>query len=259
MGGRQSRDAAAQASPGAGAEPLAPWLLQPRAAGATAVVAARRPAGSAGKRGRGGRSGSGTGEESATEGLATSDEALPLEVARFLATGSGVKWLVDIVKDWPDMLFDAKDMIGGSLETTGRSLRRAPHHLNTFVVGEYKKLVRSEMGRRLINRSHEAEAAIADPLSVPLYVVEDIVRLRLHQLVTRNWKAITWRLCTRASLACCLINFAKAGAKRLARGRPRAERAVAYACDVLFPTEFYGPVVGITLVVFRGVNELLEK
>jgi hypothetical protein len=39
---------------------------------------------------------------------------------------------------------------------------------------------------------------------------------------------------------CGLINLLKAGAKRLARGRPRAERIVAYVCDTLLPTEFYG-------------------
>lgn len=34
----------------------------------------------------------------------------------------------------------------------------------------------------MINRAHAAEEAIADPLSVPLFVVEDLVRLRIHQV-----------------------------------------------------------------------------
>lgn len=41
---------------------------------------------------------------------------------------------------------------------------------------------RCRVGKRLINRAHLPEEAIRDPLSVPLYVVEDIVRLRLQQV-----------------------------------------------------------------------------
>jgi len=37
-------------------------------------------------------------------------------------------------------------------------------------------------GKRLINRTHEAQEAVLDPLQVPLYVVEDLVRLRIHQV-----------------------------------------------------------------------------
>lgn len=187
--------------------------------------------------------------------MSSSDEPLPLEVARFIATGSGVKWLADTLNDWPAVLTDAR----GKLETTRDRINRAPHHLNAFVVGEYKKLVRSEMGKRLINRAHLPEEAVTDPLSVPLYVVEDIVRLRIRQLLSRNWRCVAWRVCTRASLMCAAVHLLKVGAKRLARGRPRAEKAVGYVCDVLLPTGFYGPLIGCSMVVFNGVMELVDK
>jgi len=45
--------------------------------------------------------------------------------------------------EWPDMLEDARDKI---IKDTKSHIQRAPQHLNAFVVGEYKKLVRSEMG-----------------------------------------------------------------------------------------------------------------
>ncbi|GBF87852.1 hypothetical protein Rsub_00564 [Raphidocelis subcapitata] len=82
-----------------------------------------------------------TGEE---ESGSSSDEPLPLEVARFIATASGVKWLSDTLKDWPDMLVGAK----GRLDQTRDRIQRAPHHLNKFVVREYRKLVRSELGEQ---------------------------------------------------------------------------------------------------------------
>jgi hypothetical protein len=44
-----------------------------------------------------GSSRSGTGDEDEPT-TSTSDEPLPVELKRFLATGSGVKWLVDTVK-----------------------------------------------------------------------------------------------------------------------------------------------------------------
>lgn len=40
------------------------------------------------------------------------------------------------------MLVDAAD----KLEDTRQQIHQAPKHLNTFVVGKYKELVRSEMG-----------------------------------------------------------------------------------------------------------------
>jgi hypothetical protein len=76
------------------------------------------------------------------------------------------------------------------------------------------------------------------------------------QLLARNWRGVTLRVCTRASLACAVLHLLKAGAKRAARGRPRVEKTVGYVCDVLLPTGFYGPLAGVGWAVFAMVNEL---
>lgn len=178
----------------------------------------------------GGRSGLGPDQDD--DSMTSSDEPLPLEVARFIATGSGVRWLIDVMKgaapvclrragaprrccpralqhlvrgacvrggssptrrtlesgalpagpraaqrrqqqrprtalppppraptphparhpDWPGLLNDARDRIEDTIGGTSATIVQAPKHLNTFVVGEYKKLVRSEMGERAAPR-----------------------------------------------------------------------------------------------------------
>jgi hypothetical protein len=82
---------------------------------------------------------------------------------------------------------------------------------------------------------------------------------RRPQLVARNWRALTVRVCTHASLMCAALHLAKRAAKRAARGHPRAEAAVAYVCDVLLPTGFYGPLMGVGLVAFQSIRELVEQ
>jgi hypothetical protein len=79
------------------------------------------------------------------------------------------------------------------------------------------------------------------------------------QLVARNWRTLTFRVCTRASLMCVLLNLTKRAAKRAAARRPRVRAAVDYVCDVLFPTEFYGPLMGVGLVALQGVRELIAE
>lgn len=45
-----------------------------------------------------------------------------------------------------DLIEDARDVLEGTKRNTMRSLFRSSHQLNSFIVGEYRKLVRSEMG-----------------------------------------------------------------------------------------------------------------
>lgn len=67
-----------------------------------------------------------------------------------------------------------------------------------------------------------------------------------------------WRITTRASLCCAVLHLLKRGARRAARGKPRAERVVNYVCDVLLPTGFYGPLLGCSMVVLQAVRALLD-
>jgi hypothetical protein len=76
-------------------------------------------------------------------------------------------------------------------------------------------------------------------------------------MLETHWRVLTWRVCTRSSLACCALHVIKLGVKRLARGRPRASKAVNYVCDVLMPTGLYGLLLGVSLVAAQSVHELL--
>ncbi|GBF87851.1 hypothetical protein Rsub_00563 [Raphidocelis subcapitata] len=79
----------------------------------------------------------------------------------------------------------------------------------------------------------------------------------LLQMIESHWRVLTWRVCTRSSLACGGIHLIKLGVKRLARGRPRVAKAVDYVCDVLLPTGCYGLLLGVSLVAVQSVHELL--
>lgn len=71
---------------------------------------------------------------------------------------------------------------------------------NQLVVGAYKTLVSSPMGRHLVEESGE-QAAIESTLSIPLYIVEDFLRQRVRARVSRSWRRWAWLAGSRVSLA----------------------------------------------------------
>jgi hypothetical protein len=173
--------------------------------------------------------------------------ALPPSLTDFLATAPGVAWLADELSD-----------IHVALPTL-----RAPSvkEFNALILQSYHRLLTTDVGRRLASTAHAQERAAEDVLQVPLFIVEDFVRQRLRSTLARNWGRYAVIVCTRATAATAAVRVLKSGLKWLLRKHApegRARRCAEVALDLLVPTELYGALAAVGLVVARLHRELSE-
>lgn len=175
--------------------------------------------------------------------------ALPPSLGEFLMTAPGASWLAEELSD-----------IHIALPTL-----RAPfsvREFNALVLQAYNRLLTTDAGRRLASTAHAQERAAEDVLQVPLFIVEDFVRQRLRSTLARNWGRYAVIVCTRATAATAAVRVLKAGCKWLIRRHlpegGRARRFCEVALDLLVPTELYGALAAVGLVVARLHHELSE-
>jgi hypothetical protein len=167
----------------------------------------------------------------------------------FIATSPGVAWLAD--------------ELGGRVHVPALPSLRAPtvRELNGAVLQAYKQLLSTDAGQRLASAAHARERAAEDVLQVPLYIVEDFVRQRLRSTLARNWGRYAVILCSRATAATAAVRLLKAGGLWLLRRyapEGRARRCAELALHLLVPTELYGALAAVGLLVARLHHELSE-
>lgn len=116
----------------------------------------------------------------------------------------------------------------------------------------------AHLGRRLTSNAHRRDDVAADTLQVPLYILEDFVRQRVSATIQHSFWRASWLIVSRASLMCGALHFLKLGIKRLVTRvqKPRLQAGVYFVLDVLFPTEFFGPLMGLALLSQRVLKEL---
>ncbi|PNG99837.1 hypothetical protein TSOC_014371, partial [Tetrabaena socialis] len=91
-------------------------------------------------------------------------------------------------------------------------------------------------------------------LMAPVFLTEELVKARMRSLLATHARHLALFFGLRVVLACAAVHALKAGLRRLVRKRgPRWLRgAVELGCNVLLPTSFFGPLLGLT----EGVMEL---
>lgn len=91
-------------------------------------------------------------------------------------------------------------------------------------------------------------------LLVPVALVEELIKARIRSLAASQACRLAWFFGWRAAVGSALLHVAKAALQRLARKRTpaRVRHAVDFVSDVMLPTAFFGPMLGITF----GVLEL---
>ncbi|KAG2424824.1 hypothetical protein HXX76_014245 [Chlamydomonas incerta] len=128
------------------------------------------------------------------------------------------------------------------VEAPVRSLR----HLNRVVTAGVSDFLSSDSGRRLSEQM--AAEMSSGALMAPVYLTEELVKARLKSLVTRHARHLAIFFGLRVALTSLSLALAKALLKRLVRrlGWRPLSATVDGCCDVLLPTSFFGPLLGVT-------------
>lgn len=170
--------------------------------------------------------------DSEVEVFATHPDAS--DVYKSLATSPGGEWLTDVGRQIEDKIPKINSM----------------EELNAYVLGEVQKFLTSDQGLQLSDRLQLELSQGA--LMVPVYLAEEMIKLRVKTVLLSNVKSIGLMIAWRLPICCAVVYGTKLLIRRVFRGKSYAP-AIRAALDVAFPTETCAAV----LAVVSAIKKLL--
>ncbi|GIL69036.1 hypothetical protein Vretimale_17348 [Volvox reticuliferus] len=139
------------------------------------------------------------------------------------------------------------DLAERAVEVPVRGLRE----LNRAVTASVSDFLASDSGRRL-SEQMVAEMSTG-ALMAPVYLTEELVKARLKSLLRSHARWLATYLAVRVSLTTAALHCAKELVRRSVRKRGPSwlRGAVHFICDVMLPTGFFGPFLGVTIGVLQ--------
>ncbi|GIL60969.1 hypothetical protein Vafri_15764 [Volvox africanus] len=139
------------------------------------------------------------------------------------------------------------DLAERAVEVPVRGLRE----LNRAVTAGVSDFLASDSGRRLSEQM--AAEMSTGALMAPVYLTEELVKARLKSLLRSHARWLATYFAVRVSLTTAVLHCAKELLRRSVRKRgPRWLRGcVHFICDVMLPTGFFGPLLGVTIGVLQ--------
>ncbi|GLC75942.1 hypothetical protein PLESTF_001708600 [Pleodorina starrii] len=143
-------------------------------------------------------------------------------------------------------LTSASGALGDLAERAVDAPVRGLRELNRAVTAGVSDFLASDSGRRLSEQM--AAEMSTGALMAPVYLTEELVKARLKSLLRNHACWLATFLAVRVSVATALLHCTKGLLRRSVRKRgPRWLRGcVHFLCDVMLPTGFFGPLLGIT-------------
>ncbi|GLI62850.1 hypothetical protein VaNZ11_005400 [Volvox africanus] len=148
-------------------------------------------------------------------------------------------------------LTSASGALGNLAERAVEVPVRGLRELNRAVTAGVSDFLASDSGRRLSEQM--AAEMSTGALMAPVYLTEELVKARLKSLLRSHARWLATYFAVRVSLTTAVLHCGKELLRSSVRKRgPRWLRGcVHFICDVMLPTGFFGPLLGVTIGVLQ--------
>lgn len=174
-------------------------------------------------------------------------EAVPFLPDPASAAPADYSLLTTSLDDWQKFWVRSTE---DALRTQDALLNMNMADVNEAFKRKFQHFLKTKFGRHMADRLMKEMDQGA--LVVPVYLTEEFVIYRLKKIIRRKFARWAMFFGFRATISSIVLNGIKTLAKRVTRRNRVLHGLTCFVTDVMFPTQFFGPVLGLIV----GVNQL---